>query len=202
VISRKTKEIKAMPRKLTLRDVQTLGYKDRVKYGRMVERSILSRLRAIGYNIKPSTVYEDMYKKIDGHIYDCHVKTFIPLQFKYRSSGNDLLMEMALLDKSSKSNNNDNDNKVTTLNGRDYISEAQVYICLASDSETLRICSTSELKHHGERLTRILLKKHLKTLRDDTIGQVRRVVDRASGREKVIFFANPEKLESYQTILL
>lgn len=186
-----------MPRKLALRDVQTLAYRERVKYGRMVERSILSRLSEIGYSIKPSTIYEDMHKKIDGHIYDCKVRTFIPLQFKYRSSGNDLLMEMALLDKSTKSNNNP-----IALNGRDYISEAQVYLCLASDSETLRICSTSELKRHGERLTRILLKKRLKTLRDDTIGQVRRVIDRASGREKIIFFAQPEKLESYRTILL
>lgn len=166
-----------------------LPYAERVRRGKQVEEIVKDHLRHHGYIIRDATPEEDKFDKIDGYISPDDGRNFYSLQIKYRNSNNDrddVLMEVTFVDTTIPANPR------MRLNGRDYIGKAEVYACMCPDGY-IKVVSAQMLKEHAEFLTRRMLWLDHRILTDPEIGQVRMVRDAASGRRKVIFFADISK---------
>jgi hypothetical protein len=171
-----------------LADVKYLSYGERVEYGKRIEGQIIEALRAKGYRIDDPTLDEDKYKKIDGYIHwDRMVQ---PFQMKYRSTGDDILMEVTFLDRGDRR---------IAFNGRDFVTRAELFASLTRDTKTVRLVSVSELRYYAERMTYEMMSRRKRSLKKFE-GETRILVDKSSRRTKVVFFARPETLRSYRAI--
>lgn len=174
-------------------DVSYLNTKQRVLYGKKVEESILNSLKHVGYDIKYPTIEEDTKYKIDGYIKSKN--KYLPIQIKYRSKRTDIIYEMTCID--DIYGNEKSDQKLSTFDGRDFISNAVIYVSLSCNCKTLRLCLAEDIRKNGIELTNILINKWRKNKNikcySNKYGQVKIITDNYSGIRKIIFFAKPEK---------
>ena len=174
-------------------DVSHYSTKERVNYGKRVEESILNSLRYLGYEIISASMKEDTLDKIDGYIK--FKNRLVSLQVKYRSKKNDIISEITCIDDLNGTEKSFED--LINFDGRDYVSCANLYISLASDCKTLRICFTDDLKREGTKMALILLNKW-KTNKNflsykNNQGEIKIITDNYSNRRKIIYFAKPKK---------
>lgn len=168
-------------------------YDNRVTYGKTIEKLILDELSK-QFTIAEATDEEDLYDKIDGYIV-VKDESYIPLQIKYRETGDDIIFEVTFLDKYNK-----NDQIVPrevsshTLNGRDMIGYSSVYACLSQDGCSIWMCDTQAIKNKAKTMAMRLYEMYLATKRKsyrDDYGEVRITTDRSTGIRKIMFFAKP-----------
>lgn len=159
----------------------------------MVESRIIKALRESGYKVVAATAREDKYDKVDCYIF--WKGRWEPLQIKYRSSRNDIVMEVTFLD-------DKNYDSSTKFNGRDFISKAKMLASLSADGRVIRLCSMAELKQNAELLTRQLLvkKRSQEVLNSSGTAKARKVVDCVTKRKKVLYFVEPTELKTYKPI--
>jgi hypothetical protein len=174
-------------------DVSHYSTKERVNYGKRVEGSILNALKYLGYDIISSSMKEDTQDKIDGYI---KIKNkLVSLQIKYRSKKNDIISEITCIDDINGIEKSIDD--LIKFDGRDYVSCANLYVSLASDCKTLRICFTDDLKREGTKMALILLDKWKKNKNfvsyKNNQGEIKIITDNYSNRRKIIYFAKPNK---------
>ena len=171
-------------------------YDTRVTYGKTIEKYIQDELKKNDMVIQDPTEYEDMHDKIDGYIVN-EQGLRIPLQIKYRETGDDIIFETTFLDKY------DIHHRLTmrklspnmVMNGRDMIGQSSIYACLSKDSKSIWICDTNEIKACAKTMASRLIVMHLESGRlcyVDREGEIKITTDQSSKRRKIIFFANPE----------
>jgi hypothetical protein len=184
---------------MDLKIISKLPLEERVEYGRKIERLICNELTKQGVSVIEPLIYEDKYLKIDGYI--CVDEDKIPIQVKYRSNGNDILMEVAYLEDKMGAAKEIEEN--IELDGRDMVGCAQIYLCLSMDGRTLRMCKVSELKNIAIHMVKKLIechKKYGKTSYKSKLGEIKFMNDPSNGRRKIILFIHPDKLSSCNII--
>jgi hypothetical protein len=168
-------------------------YDDRVVYGKSIEKLILDKL-SNQFTIAEATDEEDIYDKIDGYIVGKD-DTYTPLQIKYRETGDDIIFEVAFMDKYNKKDTIvPREISSHTLNGRDMIGHSSVYACLSQDGCSIWMCETQAIKNKAKAMAMRLYEQFLSTKRTsykDPYGEVRITTDRSTGIRKIMFFAKP-----------
>ncbi len=111
-------------------DNQFNQYDQRVQYGKTVEQQILNGLIKCGLEVREPSAKEDMYDKIDG--WWKLPQGDIPIQIKYRDTGNDILFEVMK-------------DYQKGVPGRDMIGKAVFYAVL-NKNNTVAMVSVAEAK--------------------------------------------------------
>jgi hypothetical protein len=187
------------------KNITSEEYSTRVTYGKTIEKYILDELKKNDMVIQESSEYEDMHSKIDGYIVN-EKGLRIPLQIKYRETGDDIIFETTFLDKY------DINHKLTTrrispqmiMNGRDMIGLSSIYACLSQDGKSIWICDTNAIKACAKTMASRLIVMHLESGRTfyiDKEGEIKITTDQSSKRRKIMFFANPQTFAN-RTIVL
>lgn len=140
-------------------------------------------------DIKQSTIKEDRKNKIDGHIttHDGKKRKF---QFKVKLPTNNdhsdkLVFEIC------KNITNPSEIKTFEMNGRDFISEAHMYIGLSSDFKKISFYDYYEIKNTALKYTKSMLESGKRMLFGE-FGCVRFTTENIKGKTyyKIMYFAN------------
>ena len=114
----------------------SLDQRVRLKYGKEMESKIADSLKQCGLQVGKSSDREDRLKKVDRWLMQNGTK--IPLQIKFRESGDDLLFEVF----DTFHGWNDHKNKI----GRDMEGIAKLYAVLMRDGKTIIMVPTQPAK--------------------------------------------------------
>jgi hypothetical protein len=112
-------------------NVRFQDLKNRVAYGKSIEKQIFDGLVKCGLKLEEPTTGQDIYDKIDGWWITGGAKK--PIQIKYRDTGEDILFEVE----------KDIDNGIP---GRDMIGKAEYYAVLNKMGGTIVMVRVSEAK--------------------------------------------------------
>lgn len=176
-------------------DIKRLDYNSRVNYGKMIESKIIQVIQNLGFDIKSSSKYEDIYDKIDAYILfkDKSKNAFIwrSLQIKYRFKERYILLETLFISEKNKEN--------IKLNGRDMKGKAQLYACLIK-FRLLCLCDKEELNAIATDLTHRMIRSINNNPSMTTIYKDKHIVkivkDPYTKLKKIIVLICPHKLKS------
>lgn len=168
-----------------------LSHGARVSFGTQMEKKMIDALKKLGINMEPAAVNQDMFDKVDAFwTTDQGVK--LPVQFKYRDSGDDILLELiknwtpAVFQKDQLVD--------TDFTGRDMVGKSKVYACLNRKGDVIRIRTTKEAKEIAKKMVQRLANE-FKLMGNRSVktqyGEVKITRDPASGKEKVMAYINP-----------
>jgi hypothetical protein len=167
----------------------------RVATGKAMEEKIIGALREAGWTVNPPKPNQDKYGKIDGWVE--RGGKWLPLQIKYRDSGDEIAMETIL------DFHPDQFHGSLMFNGRDMVGGAKIYACLNKAGNVIRVCDTDEAKAAAQEAVRLLSKEFNATgkrVASTPKAEARITGDPASGRSKVMAFVKPGALSSIQNV--
>jgi hypothetical protein len=171
------------------------GIDDRVAAGKAMESRIIDALKSAGWEIRPATVQQDKYDKIDGFVK--RGGSWLPLQIKYRDTGDEIAME-TIFDW-----NPDQLAGRVIFNGRDMIGHAKLYACLNQGGRVIRVCSAEEAKSAAKDAANKLVQDFIQSGRrmaTTTKAEARITGDPANGRAKVMAFVKPAAMSSLEMV--
>jgi hypothetical protein len=169
----------------------------RVETGRALEPKIITALREAGWTVNPSKPNQDKHDKVDAWVE--RRGKWLPMQIKYRDTGNEIAME-AMLDWHP-----DRFHAPYLFNGRDMVGGSKLYACLDKGGMIIRVCDAEEAKQAGQEAVRKLaaaFQNSQTRVASTSKAEARITGDPASGRQKVMVFVRPEALTSLQTVPL
>ena len=175
-------------------DFKNLKQEIRAEYCNFLESMCILEINKQGVfrKIKQSTEKEDRKNKIDGYVltYEGREKKF---QFKVKlPSENDQEKSNKLVFEICKNITDEEQNNSTfDFNGRDYVSEAHVYIGLSSDFKKISFYDYNNIKETAVKYTKIMLESGKKIISGD-FGCVRFTTENIKGKMyyKIMYFAN------------
>jgi len=166
--------------RLVPNDRQSNQFQDmnkRVNFGKDIEAKIIQAISEnTGWKIDPASKSEDMHDKIDGWVHFQGQK--LPIQVKYRDSGDDILLEVYNSERSGG-------------DGRDMVGRAALYACMNKAGDTIRVRDASQLKMVAKNLKTQLMESG-KNVLSNRFGQIRWTNDPSSGIKKIIAYLKAE----------
>jgi hypothetical protein len=176
--------------------------KDRIEFGKKKEGVIIEAMKGLGWIVRGATAQEDMFRHIDAWIKRTPASPEVPVQIKYRDSGDDILVEVIKYWTPDMFHRRLQE---SDFNGRDMSGNAAFYVGLNQARDTLRIRPISEAHSLAKSMTEVLAADFSnlgKRTAFSRAGIIRLVPDPANGREKVMAYIRPDAFNMKEDVKL